>query len=99
MEYESSCSQTEEPASEEQVASESFTPASALVNVDLSTSPPRSPTGSFHHPLAQQGKLYKGFYSTEHVLTKKRSSQSNLLSQASECVALVIPVTFFWIRM
>jgi hypothetical protein len=26
-------------------------------------------------------------------------TQLNLLSQASECVAVVIPVTFFWIWM
>jgi hypothetical protein len=42
--------------------------APATATVDLSASPSRSPSGPFHHPRTQQGKLYKGFYSTEHVL-------------------------------
>jgi hypothetical protein len=64
----SSCGQTAEPVLEEQVASELSSPPSAPSTVDLSSSPPRSPSESFHHPRTQQGKLYKGFYSAEHIL-------------------------------
>jgi hypothetical protein len=84
-ECESYCGQTAEPVLEEQVASESSSLPSVPATVDLSTSPLRSPSGPFHHPRTQQGKLYKDFtppntYSTQYRRCRRPLSHAALVS-------------------